>query len=219
MRPIWNEQPKVLAPVGGQPFIFHLLRQLAEAGIRNAVLCTGYLGEKVKEALGDSFSNVRLTYSQEEKLLGTAGALRLALPYFKSDSVLIMNGDSYCPLDLRAFIDSWNDETDIAIALGHSNFPESCGRVVLDSDGRINHFSEKETESNSSWVNAGIYRMKTEVLKSVAKGTFLSLEKDLFPQWVKKGIRGYLTEEKIYDIGTPESYQNTLTFFEQMSAL
>ena len=66
------------------------------------MLCTGHLGEQVETAFGEAYGHLHLMYSRETAPLGTAGALRMALPFLRSDSVLVMNGDSYCEADLRA---------------------------------------------------------------------------------------------------------------------
>src|SRR3989338_6029269 len=95
LRSVIADRPKVLAEVRGRPFLTYIFDQLIAASIKYAVLCTGYLGEKVCDRFGDSYGSLRLAYSQEPSPRGTAGALRLALPLFKSDSVLVMNGDSY----------------------------------------------------------------------------------------------------------------------------
>ena len=96
-------RPKVLAKVGPRPFLSYLLNQLAAAGIRHVVLCTGYMGQMVREAFGSKYRTMTLEYSLEPAPIGTAGALRLALPLLRSDPVLVMNGDSYCEADLGAF--------------------------------------------------------------------------------------------------------------------
>src|SRR4028119_1495914 len=95
LRAVVSDRPKVLAKVQERPFLAYLLQQLARSGIKSAVLCTGYMGEQVKIAFGDSCDSMRLLYSQETSQLDTAGALRLALPLIQSSSVLVMNGDSF----------------------------------------------------------------------------------------------------------------------------
>src|SRR4051794_21216429 len=95
-----GERPKPLADIHGRPFLTYLLEQLETAGIRHVVLCTGFRGDMGETALGSSFGEMPLEYSQEPMPLGTAGALRLALPKVRSHTVLAMNGDSYCDVNL-----------------------------------------------------------------------------------------------------------------------
>ncbi len=97
------DRPKVLAPVLGKPFLSYLLDRLQISGIQKVVLCIGYLGEQVQETYGSSYHNMELRYSQETTLLGTGGALRLALPLISSPTVLIINGDSFYDANLNDF--------------------------------------------------------------------------------------------------------------------
>ena len=76
LRPRVSDRPKVIAEVGGRPFLTYLLDHLAEAGIRKVVLCTGYQSAAVVNSLGDTHVDMCLVYSVESECLGTAGALR-----------------------------------------------------------------------------------------------------------------------------------------------
>src|SRR5512140_3819954 len=94
--------PKVLAPVAGRPFVGHLLASLARQGIRRVVLCSGYKADILESALGTSYEGLALSYSREESPLGTAGAARLALGKVEGPRALVLNGDSFCEVDLAA---------------------------------------------------------------------------------------------------------------------
>src|SRR5437899_2628493 len=96
LRGIVADRPKVLAEVRGRPFLAYLLDQLVASGFQDVVLCTGYRSEQVKEVFGDGYGPLRIVYSEETVPLGTAGALRLALPLLQSETILVMNGDSFC---------------------------------------------------------------------------------------------------------------------------
>src|SRR5438067_2311376 len=80
LRSVVSDSPKVLALVRGKPFLAYLLDQLGAAGIGRVVLLTGYKGEQIEETFGSRHGNIQLEYSAETEPLGTAGALRLALP-------------------------------------------------------------------------------------------------------------------------------------------
>ena len=105
LRPVVADRPKVLAQIRSQPFLSYLLDQIAAAGCRSVVLCTGYLGEQIESTFGKNYGPLRLIYSREQEPLGTAGALKLAITRFESDPVLVMNGDSFCAIDIKAY---WN---------------------------------------------------------------------------------------------------------------
>src|SRR5437879_409147 len=78
LRPVLADRPKTLAPVAGRHFLAYLLDQLADAGFKKVILCTGHFGDQVRDAFGGRFRSLHLYYSQEQEPLGTAGALRNA---------------------------------------------------------------------------------------------------------------------------------------------
>src|SRR5207244_10428609 len=114
------DQPKVLAPVAERPFLLRLLDMLARAGIRRTVLLTGHLGDQVERAAGTTHAAMELHYSRESEPLGTAGALRRALPLLATPTVLLLNGDSYCRVNLAGFA-AWHGRrrADLSMVLAH----------------------------------------------------------------------------------------------------
>ena len=147
LRSVVADRPKVLAEIRGRPFLAYLLDQLVSTGLKYVVLCTGYLGEQIQWCFGDSYKEMRLVYSQEPSPLGTAGALRLAMPLFKSDPVIVMNGDSFCKVDLRVCI-LWHSERHADATLLLTKVPDTgrYGRVDVDHTGLVQSFREKGNE-------------------------------------------------------------------------
>ena len=192
-----------------------MLDQLASAGIAQVVLCTGYLGKQVRAALGEVYGRLRLVYSQESSPLGTAGALRLALPFFPSDSVLIMNGDSFCPVDLRAFWE-WHGAkgAEATLLVSQAPDPSPFGWVQLEAGGRVLAFKEKEKSPppGPRMINAGIYLIKRGLLKMIPPGRTVSLERDFFPTLLSRKLYGYQCQASLIDIGTPETYAEAERF-------
>jgi len=80
LRGVLPDTPKVLASVAGRPFLSYILDQLSRFGVKRAVLCVGYKSELVEASFGTSYKGITIVYSYEKQLLGTGGALRLALP-------------------------------------------------------------------------------------------------------------------------------------------
>lgn len=207
LRSVVADRPKALADIGGQPFLTYLLEQLAHWQVREIVLCTGYLGDQIKERFGSSYKGLRLTYSTEIVPMGTAGALGLALSTVDSDTVLVMNGDSYCAADLGAF---WNFHTkrsaSASVLLVSNADTTRFGRVLLASDGRIVKFQEKTASAGPGLVNAGVYLIRRSLLQSLPAGEPSSLERDVFPTWIGKDFFGFDGNCPFIDIGTPETY-------------
>jgi NDP-sugar pyrophosphorylase family protein len=205
--------PKVLAPVGGRPFLAHVLEELSSRGVRRAVLCTGHGADEVEAAFGDFFDGTQLVYSREDSPLGTGGALRLALPHLGSATVLCLNGDSIVRADLSAFR-RWHDErgSEASILLARVEDASRYGRVEVAEDGAIEAFLEKSAGGGRAWVNAGVYLIARERIGEIAPGGEVSLERDVFPAWTASGLHGYRTEARLLDIGTPESYRAAEAF-------
>ncbi|MBI3799193.1 MAG: nucleotidyltransferase family protein [Deltaproteobacteria bacterium] len=103
LRPLTETIPKALVEVNGEPFIAHQLRLLRANGIERVVVCTGYLGEMIQERVGDGASfGLQLEFAYDgPRLLGTAGALKQALPAL-GQAFFVLYGDSYLPCDYRA---------------------------------------------------------------------------------------------------------------------
>lgn len=219
LRSVVNDRPKVLAQVQERPFLAYLLQQLARSGIKNTVLCTGYMGEQVKIAFGDACGSMRLLYSQETSQLDTAGALRLALPLIQSSSVLVMNGDSFCDANLGEFW-AWRagKGAEVALLLTQVSDTRRYGRVQVDADGRVLKFEEKGATEGSGWINAGIYLLDRSLLLTIPEGIPVSLEREMFPAWMERGLYGYGNQGRFLDIGTPESYAVAKNFFRGMKS-
>ena len=215
LRPAIGERPKVLAEIDGRPFVAYLLDQVAAAGFREVVLCVGWQAEEVERSLGGSHGPLRLGYSREPSPLGTAGALRLALPALSGEVVLVMNGDSYCGADLGAAW-RWHREhaSEATLLLVEASDTTRYGRVELLEDGTICRFVEKQHTAATGWINAGIYFLARSRIERIAAGEALSLEHDVFPAWVGHGLRGLRTRARFLDIGTPTSYAGASAFFQ-----
>jgi NDP-sugar pyrophosphorylase family protein len=215
-RPQQADRPKVLAEVGGRPFIFYLLDQLAAAGIRDVVMCTGYLGHQVKEVLGESHGPLRLIYSQESSPLGTGGAIRLAIPQFLMEQVLILNGGSFCDANLRALaLIHRLRKARATILLVEVSDPGRFGWVEVDAGGAVRAFLEKGGKNGPGWINAGIYLIDRSLLQTIPPGQNVSLETESFPAWVGIGLYGFRSNGRFVDIETPESLALARQFFEQ----
>ena len=217
LRSVVADRPKVLAAIQRRPFLVFLLEQLAAAGVRDAVLCTGYLGEQVEDALGESFHGLRLSYSRETSPFGTGGALRLAVPQITADCALVMNGDSYCDADLNAF-KSWHDTRGAEASLLLAKVPDTSrfGTVVVDADGRVLRFEEKQQNPGPGWVNAGLYLINRKLLDTIPSNGPCSLEREIFPMWIGKALYGCRSNGQFVDIGTPESYAAAAAFLARL---
>lgn len=209
-------QQKVVAKVKERPFLEYVLNQLNKAGSKNVVMCIGHLSDQVQEAFGDNYRNLSLKYSKERSPLGTAGAIRLALPLLKSEDILVTNGDSYLDFDLKKF---WQfhlkKKSKVSILLTRVTNIERYGQVMLDKNNRITSFQEKSGKMGTGLINSGIYLFKKSLLLKIPKDKAVSFEKELFPSLVGKDFYGFEGKGKFIDIGTPKSYKKAEEFFSK----
>jgi D-glycero-alpha-D-manno-heptose 1-phosphate guanylyltransferase len=217
LRSVLPDLPKPLAEVNGRPFLSYLLDQLDAANIREVVFCTGYRAEQIETTFGNHYKRASLRYSQEPMSLGTGGALRLALPLLNSDPVLVMNGDSMCRCDLQAFL-NWHlsKQAEAALLLAQVNDVSRFGRVNVNDEGVVTEFIEKDPSNTApGWINAGIYLLSQKLISQIPPEQPVSLEREVFPNWIGHGLYAYQGTTHFIDIGTPESYQLASHFLSE----
>jgi len=212
--PCVSDRPKALAEVDGRPFLDYLLEQLRAAGITRVVPCTGHLGEQIEREYGGDYGGMELVYSRESKPLGTAGALRAALPFVAGEYVLVLNGDSFCDVRLAQFLE-WARTNAAPAALVAVEVADTgrFGALRLADDTRVASFEEKIEGRGSGLINAGIYCFHRRVLERLGPHTPLSLERDVLPMLAISGLLAWRTEASFLDIGTPESFTAAQSFF------
>ena len=207
LKPLTDDIPKALLEVQGKTITEHLFDLLKKYGIRDCILSTGYLKEKIKEYFGDgSKVGINITYVEENEPLGTAGPLKLAKKYLK-DSFIVSNGDELKNINIPRMFRLHKRKNALAtIALTTVDEPSQYGVARLDGS-RIIEFLEKPSNPPSNLINAGFYIIEPEVIDMIPDG-FSMLEKDVFPQLAKMGrLRGFPFAGQWFDIGSIERYK------------
>jgi D-glycero-alpha-D-manno-heptose 1-phosphate guanylyltransferase len=214
LRTVLSDRSKVMAPVAGRPFLTYLLDQLSAYGIRKVVLCTGQFGDQLRAYLGDTYAGMSLFYSHEQTPLGTAGALARALPSVFSRTLLVMNGDSFFATDLAASLRLHRAKgAQASLLLAYVEDGSRYGKVQLEEDGTVREFREKDSATSSAWINSGIYWFERPVLEALPQHQPLSLEKEVLPGLIGRGLYGYKQRGKFLDIGIPQDYARAPQFF------
>lgn len=210
LRSVTGDAPKGMANVSGRPFLEFLLRQLRRHGFERVVLAVGYQRDAIQLYFGEQAFGLHLAYSAETRPLGTGGASRNAAGLVDTESLIIMNGDSYTDADLSEFVASHREaKADASVVIVPHDERADCGSVAVDEHGRVVGFAEKQNVLDASYVNAGIYIMSRKMLDEIPPGDEVSLERELFPRWLQQGkhIKGFICLERCIDIGTPERYR------------
>jgi D-glycero-alpha-D-manno-heptose 1-phosphate guanylyltransferase len=204
---ILPDAPKALARIKDRPFIDYLLDRLAFCGLERVIICTGYMARQIEKHVGESYKGMEIFYSREAEPLGTGGALRFALPLIESEAVLALNGDTYCSADIGEFYGFHNLKNACAsMVLAEVESSSASGIVEIDGAGRIIRFREKEPESGPCLVNAGIYLIEKDMISDIPRHKTISLEYEIFPEWINRDFFGFECGCGLIDIGTPEGY-------------
>lgn len=213
LRSVVDDRPKVLAPIAREPFLGYLLDHLRRQGFTDLVLSTGYLGEMVTAYAGDGARwAVRLRYVQESTPLGTGGALRFVADTLNlRNPFLVLNGDTFFSGSLHRLIAFHASKGDAQAGLALVQVPQAdrYGTVqAAPEDGAIRAFIEKQAgHTGPSWINAGAYVLEPTLVETIAPHRNISLERDVFPRWIGKGLYGCRFPNAVFlDIGTPDDY-------------
>jgi NDP-sugar pyrophosphorylase family protein len=214
LRSVVSDRPKVIAEICGRPFLTYLFDQLLSFHISHVVLCTGYMGDRIRETVGNAYGPLMIEYSQEPLPLGTAGALKNAFTRFTSDQILILNGDSFYETNIATFW-NWHISKNASASLLLTKITDTrrYGRIETDSQGIILHCNEKEGNSGPGLINTGIYIINKQLIFSIPPGKNVSLEREMFPLWIGRKLYGYSSEGRFIDIGTPEDFAIAGSFF------
>lgn len=206
--------PKGLILVKGRPVLEHQVLWMARCGIRDIVVCAGYLAELIQQRLGDGAAlGVRIEYSVEKELLGTGGALKQAAPLL-SDRFVMMYGDLLGTMDLRKLVKFHTTKGGLGtLTVRESDHPYDSDIVEVGPDWKIKRFLGKPKPGQNfvNISNAGVYCFEKAILDYFPCGKSM-LDRDALPSVLAKGgkLYAYMTREEILDIGTPERLKKSL---------
>lgn len=210
--PITRKTAKCMLPVVNKPAIERTIENLKSHNITDIIINVYQNGDQIKEYLGTEKNlGVKLAYSEEETLLGTAGGVKKASWFFDTETTLILSGDGVSTLNLTEFIEFHQRMQSIAtINLSPVIDPSHYGVVVVERDGRIRQFQEKPKaeEAISNLANTGIYAFERKVFDLIPDGEY-DFGKQLFPRMLDEKIPlyGYYSEAYWNDIGTLDIYR------------
>ena len=202
-----GDTPKLLASIGGTPFLDFLLGRLRHFGARRVILGLGHLADKVAEHLeSHPPEGMKIVTVIEPEPLGTAGALRFLGPKIETDPVMVMNGDSFTGADLCGFLDAHQKSgAGASILTAEVEDASAFGRLRLSSENRVEEFLEKdESMTGPGLINAGVYLFSATMLATIQSRKGPSLERDVFQALEPGTLSAVPSGAPFIDIGTPE---------------
>ena len=186
-----------------------MIEWLASHGVDDIVLACGFLPDQLEKVLGSGGNGgPSLHYVVEPEPLGTAGAIKFAEEHL-DERFFALNGDVLTDLDLSAL---WNSHLErgasASLGLYPVDDPTGYGLVDIDGNGEVLDFHEKPEpgHAGAGLINAGTYVLEKSVLQEVAAGREVSIEREVFPSLIGKGLCGMRLDGYWMDIGTPDRY-------------
>jgi NDP-sugar pyrophosphorylase family protein len=204
LRPITEKIPKSLVPVAGKPFLAHQLELLRSRGIHRAVLCVGYLGEMVRRDFGDGEKyGVKLDYSLDgEKLLGTGGAIKRALPLL-GDEFFVLYGDSYLPVEYAPIAEFFQRSGKLGCMTVYRNEGKYDTSNVVFAGGEIKVYDKKAKLPEMRHIDYGLSLFKRSAFDAFPAGQPFDLAEVMGKLVREKQLAGYEVRERFYEIGSP----------------
>jgi MurNAc alpha-1-phosphate uridylyltransferase len=212
-----REVPKPLLEVAGQPFLLHQLRLLAQHGVREVVLCVGYLGEQFEALIGRSQFGISIAYSHDgPELAGTLGAIRGAQPLL-GERFLVLYGDTYLKLDYAAAADAWDRSRVLGMMTVLRNDGQWDTSNVVFANDRVLEYDKRAPTAQMHWIDYGLGGLTPTAIECVP-----AAERDLGALYAELSRRGELfgfeATERFHEIGSPRALAETDAFLRAEQA-
>jgi D-glycero-alpha-D-manno-heptose 1-phosphate guanylyltransferase len=214
LREVVPDLPKPMAPVSDKPFLYYLLLWLRKYNFDKLIISAGYKSDTIVNYFGYTFEGIQIEYAVETKPLGTGGAVRFALKKTTAKDILIVNGDTWFPVDIDKFYSAHlKSKSQFSVALKEMKNFSRYGSVEC-RDNMIHKFNEKKFCSEGL-VNGGIYLISRHLLESGNFPDVFSLEKDLLEKEAGSGmLKCQVFNAPFIDIGIPEDYLKAQTLLK-----
>ena len=208
LRPITETIPKALVPVADEPFLAHQLRLLHGHGFRRVVACVGHLGERIQEEIGDGAAfGMQLEYSFDgDKLLGTGGAIKRALPKL-GERFVVLYGDSYLPMDYAAAVARFEKSgLPGLMSVFHNEGKWDTSNVVF-TDGKIHRYDKKELTPEMRHIDYGLGILRADTLAGYPDDRPFDLA-EVYRDLARAGkLAGYEVRHRFYEIGSHQGLE------------
>ena len=200
--------PKPMLEISYKPFICYLFDMLSFFKIDEVILCIHYQRHKFKKYFSTYYNKLKITFSEENKPLGTGGAIKNALKFVENDEpFLILNGDSFLDIDLRVLKNFHvSNNLDLTITIKRMNNCKRYGQIILNNK-KISKFLYPGNNA-PGYINSGVYITHRQIFNSTTLKSTFSFEKD----FLKKSINNvksmcFKSDDYFVDIGIIEDYR------------
>lgn len=211
LKTISGELPKPMVDISGQPFLYRLMKYLEEQGVRRIILSLSYKANYIIEQVQkDNPVSCEIDFIVEKEALGTGGAIKFATSKVNTEQFIVLNGDTYCELDYKAFINS-SKNAQLLISGVEVSDVSRYGSLQLDNDNNVLAMVEKGP-SGAGVINSGTYCLYKNIIENFPEDKF-SFETDFLPEF--DGVfKAYTSKPYFIDIGIPEDYHKACERFK-----
>ncbi len=212
LKPLTDTMPKPMALVNGRPFLEYIIELLKENGIKEIVICAGYMHEKITGHFGDgSRFGVKIIYSIGDVSFETGKRLKDAEKLL-DDRFLLLYCDNYWPLRLGNLVELYERSGTLALITVYTNKKNITKNNVNVENGIVKIYDKSRTKEGLNGVDIGFFIFDRSILDLIGNEN-CSFEEKVFPILVEKGqFTAFLTDHKYYSISTPERLKDTEVF-------
>jgi N-acetyl-alpha-D-muramate 1-phosphate uridylyltransferase len=205
LRPLTDTIPKALVELNGKPFVEHQLLLLRERGVTRVVFCLGYRAEQIRECVGNGLRfGLQIDYSLDgPRLLGTAGAVRQALPLLGTKFFLLY-GDSYLPCDYGKVEDAFLESGKLGLMTVFRNEGRFDASNVEFSSGHILEYSKKSLTARMQHIDYGLGALSSRAFEALPEGDPCDLATVYRDLLRREELAGFEVQQRFYEIGSAE---------------
>jgi MurNAc alpha-1-phosphate uridylyltransferase len=214
LRPVTETVPKALIDINGRPFIARQLEGLRAQGVNHVIVCAGFLGERIQEAIGDGARfDLRVDWAFDgPRLLGTAGALKRALPLL-GEAFFVLYGDSYLPIAWRPVQEVFLTSGKPALMTVFHNDRQFDRSNVEFENGRIKAYNKRHPTPEMQYIDYGLGVFRSSAFDDVRRDEPADLA-DVYRSLLDRDeLAGFEVDQRFYEIGSFEGLQATRDYF------
>jgi NDP-sugar pyrophosphorylase family protein len=210
-----KKTPKALVKINGKPFIYYQLKLLRKKGIKEVILCIGYLGAQIKKYVGNGKKfNLNVIYSYEKKLLGTGGAVKNAFPLIKKN-FFIMYGDTYLPINFIKIKNKYIKLKSKALITIYKN-KKNLDKSNVYFNGKNILYNKKNYLKKMKYIEYGVSIFNKEIFKFFEKRKKFDLSDLFYFLSKKKLLNYYLIKKRFYEIGSISGLKDSKKYLKSI---
>lgn len=218
--PITKEIPKAMLELAGKPFIAHQLEMLKQNDVKRVVICAGFLGQVLEEYVrAENSFGLNIDFSFDgEKLLGTAGAIKKALPLL-GNHFAVMYGDSYLTEDFRPIANFFVNSNKKGLMTVFKNENQWDVSNIIYHNGKIIKYNKQQVTPEMHHIDYGLLFFQAEAFATIGNEQVYDLA-DLCVDLVNENqMAGYEVKQRFYEIGSFKGLEETRRYLEALVPL